>query len=115
MLTIERTMQAGFGNSNQKSKGPRPGVLEQHHGNVATAMSGLRDLGHTVTSVEHSTKSPVGYAKSTIFHKSGGNKFKTHVRTKFNAEGGDHEKKVVTEADNGDNKDKDRKSTRLNS
>lgn len=82
-----------------RAKGSRPGVMEQHSHYLQAAMAHLRGLGHAVNNVIHSTKSPTGYAKSTILHKSGKNKFKTHVRTKFNSEGGDHDNLITTEPD----------------
>lgn len=82
-----------------KDNGPRASVHEQHHGHLNKVMGHLRELGHTVTNVQHSTKTPAGFAKSVIRHKSGTNKLKTVVNTKFNSEGGDHLHKIVTGPD----------------
>ncbi|MDE2439166.1 MAG: hypothetical protein KGN01_07305 [Patescibacteria group bacterium] len=74
----------------------RATLHEQHLHHVATAARNLRELGHKITGIAQSGKTPIGHAKSVIKHRSGKHKFTTTVRSKFNAEGKDHENKIET-------------------
>lgn len=88
----------------------RDSIQEAHHKNLADTMAHFRAVGHKLGDVTHTDpkRLPTGMMRSTFKHSSGPNKFKTSVRTAFNTEGEDHDKKIVTCPDEGDGgKDKE--------
>lgn len=76
--------------------GGRASLQESHVQHVADTAKHLRELGHTVTRIEHSTHNPIGHVKSVVYHRSGPNRFTTIVRSRFNTEGKNHDFSLLT-------------------